>query len=64
MLNKDIEDKHSLYSLLLVLSGILTDKNGNAKCMLVFFFFQSESALRLLVCLAHCFIFVQIPFNP
>ncbi|XP_062156644.1 MMS19 nucleotide excision repair protein homolog isoform X2 [Alnus glutinosa] len=28
MLNKDIQDKHSLYSLLLVLSGILTDKNG------------------------------------
>ncbi|XP_059456370.1 MMS19 nucleotide excision repair protein homolog isoform X1 [Corylus avellana] len=28
MLNKDIQDKHSLYRLLLVLSGILTDKNG------------------------------------
>ncbi|XP_041014960.1 MMS19 nucleotide excision repair protein homolog isoform X1 [Juglans microcarpa x Juglans regia] len=28
MLNKDIQDKDILYSLLLVLSGILTDKNG------------------------------------
>lgn len=33
MLNKDFHDKDILYSLLLVLSGILMDKNGKAKCM-------------------------------
>lgn len=30
VLSEDILDKDKLYSLLLVLSGILTDKNGNA----------------------------------
>jgi hypothetical protein len=39
MLNKDTQDKDTdtLYSLLLVLSGILTDKNGKAKCKFLFF---------------------------
>lgn len=36
MLNKDAQDKDTLYSLLLVLSGILTDKDGNAKCKFLF----------------------------
>lgn len=33
LLSEDILDKDKLYSLLLVLSGILTDKNGNANCV-------------------------------
>lgn len=31
MLSEDVVDKEKLYALLLVLSGILTDKNGKVK---------------------------------
>jgi len=33
LLSKDVLDKDIMYSLLLVLSGILTDKNGKTLCM-------------------------------
>lgn len=42
LLSEDILDKDKLYSLLLVLSGILTDKNGNANCVI--------AGLHLFVC--------------
>lgn len=33
LLSKDVLDKDIMYSLLLVLSGILTDKNGKTLCL-------------------------------
>lgn len=47
MLNKDAQDKDILYSLLLVLSGILTDKDGNAKCKFLFVWLMKNIALHL-----------------
>lgn len=50
VLSEDILDKDKLYSLLLVLSGILTDKNGNAKV---------NAGVCVCVYICHLFIYVS-----